>query len=128
MRSKASSIEEYIADLPADRAAPVREICRLVAEGSPGNQPTMEHGMPFFKLNGDPYIAVASQKQNISVYVVEMDQTLAEHPELDRKLPRNRGKNCLRYNPARIDDEQLLAISELIRLTYERCRKPATAR
>ena len=64
----------------------------------------MNHGMPFYQRDGDPYIAVASQKHHISIYVVNLDQTLESHPDIAAEFNGiNRGKNCLRFRPTQLD-------------------------
>ena len=104
MKSDAETVEDYLAELPADRRDPVALVCERIRTLTPGVTPTMKHGMPFYERDGDAYIAVASQKQYVSVYVVGLENTLAGDEDIAAAFDGiGRGKGCLRFRPTQLD-------------------------
>ncbi|MGH3937900.1 MAG: DUF1801 domain-containing protein, partial [Pseudonocardiaceae bacterium] len=119
MQSDASTVEEYLAELPPDRreiVATVREIVN--SHLPPGYVEGMGWGMITWSVplerypntyNGQPlgYLALASQKRHLALYLTclysdsEAEQKLRQRWEATgRKL--NMGKSCLRFQ--RLED------------------------
>lgn len=121
MKSHAATVADYLGELPDDRRDAVALACERVKALTPDVAETMNHGMPFYERDGDAYIAVASQKHHLSVYVVDLDRTLESHPELAEAFDGvNRGKNCLRYRPSQLDQLNRADLDRLIRATRDR--------
>lgn len=112
--SKASSVDEYLAELPAERRAVVASVRDLVnASLPPGYEETMAYGMiawviPLTRLgdthNGQPlgHVSLAAQKNNYALYLccdsadANGGETLrAAYAKAGRKL--DMGKSCLRF-------------------------------
>ena len=127
--SAASTVDEYLAGLPPERASVVTAMRDLInAHMPPGYQETMAFGMigwgiPLSRYpdtyNKQPlgYVALAAQKNSYSLYLmgiyadVEQERALCEAAvAAGKKL--DKGKSCLRFK--RPDDLPLQAIGELI--------------
>ena len=125
----ASTVDEYLAGLPPERASVVTAMRDLInAHMPPGYQETMAFGMigwaiPLSRYPGTynrrplGYVALAAQKNSYSLYLlgvyadVEQERALCEAAAAaGKKL--DKGKSCLRFK--RPDDLPLQAIGELI--------------
>lgn len=129
MASNARTPEEYISSLPADRAAAVEEVRRVIRENLPeGYEEGMQFGMigwyvPLERFpdtyNGQPLglAALASQKHHLSLYLNSVygdpaterwfhDRYATSGKKLDM------GKSCLRFK--QVDDLPLDVIGETI--------------
>lgn len=81
MRSKVSSVEEYLAELPEDRREAIRAVRRVIRDNLPkGYEEVMNWGMITYQVpleifpltyNGKPllYAALASQKNHMAIYL-----------------------------------------------------------
>jgi hypothetical protein len=121
MQSKAATVEQYLAELPPERQAPMRGLRDAVNARLPrGFQEVMSYGMvgwvvphtlypagyhcdPKLPL---PFMGMASQKQAISVYhmgiyadAALMTWFTAEHAKASPKKL-DIGKSCVRYKSA----------------------------
>lgn len=129
VQSKAASVPQYLAELPADRRAVVSKVRDMVNAHMPaGYVETMAFGMigwgiPLSRYpdtyNKQPlgYVALAAQKNNYSLYLMgvygvgEQEKKLrAAAAAQGKKL--DMGKSCLRFKKA--EDLPLDAIGELI--------------
>jgi uncharacterized protein YdhG (YjbR/CyaY superfamily) len=112
MQSKAPGVASYLEQLPDEgRIAleKLRQFCRRFLQGY---EECMEYGMPAYKRNGVIEVAFASQKQYISLYVLEQDVVDRHHQAL---AGCRIGKGCIRFPKAdRID---FTAVSALLRDT-----------
>lgn len=127
--SAASTVDEYLAGLPLERASVVTAMRDLInAHMPPGYQETMAFGMigwgiPLSRYpdtyNKQPlgYVALAAQKNSYSLYLMgvyadaEQERVLFEAAAAaGKKL--DKGKSCLRFK--RPDDLPLRAIGKLI--------------
>jgi hypothetical protein len=123
LKSATSTVKTYIQALEPTRARAVRTACDAILASSPGVVETMDHGMPFFTLAGEPYIAVASQKHYVSLYVVRLDETFAADPTLASAFEGlNRGKNCLRYRDSQLGRLDGNEVRRLVEATYRACQ------
>ncbi len=121
MRSDATTIADYLDELPGDRRAAVGVVCERIEALTPGVVGAMRHGMPFYERDGDAYIAVASQRHHVSVYVVGLGETLADDTELAAHLDGvDRGKSCLRFRPSQLDRLTPALLDPLIIATRDR--------
>ena len=101
VQSKASTVDEYIAEAPAERRdalARVREIARRQLGGF---EERMQYGMPCYYRDGRCEFAFASQKQYIALYLTKPD-VHAKNAEALKDL--DCGKGCIRFRkPAEIE-------------------------
>ncbi len=134
MRSKAATVEAYLAELPPDRREALSAIRRVILDNlDEGFEEGMGYGMISYhvphRLYPDgyhcdpkmplPYAGLASQKQYISVYLMSayMDGTGEERwfrqawAKSGKKL--DMGKCCVRFK--RLEDAALDVIGEAIR-------------
>ena len=130
--SKATTVEEYISELPDERTNDIKAVRNLIIDNLPkGYVETMQYGMityviPFERYpntyNGQPlgYISLASQKNYISLYLMNVygnkdaessfrNRYIASGKKLDM------GKSCVRFK--KFEDLPLDLISETIAMT-----------
>jgi hypothetical protein len=129
VQSKAATVSQYLAELPAERRAVVSKVRDLVNAHMPGGyKEAMAFGMIGWSIplsrypntyNKQPlsYVALAAQKNNYSLYlmgvygVAEQERKLqAAAAAQGKKL--DMGKSCLRFKKA--EDLPLDAVGELI--------------
>lgn len=103
MQSKATNVQDYVAEVPADRRATIAKIRSLCKKNLVGFEESMDYGMPVYKQNGEMRFAFASQKQYISLYGCGAPDV----KDLRAKLAgADKGKGCVRFtNPEKIDLE-----------------------
>ncbi len=129
MQYKASTTEEYIAQLPEERREPITKLVKLVRKSLPkGYSESIAYGMigwgiPLSRYpdtyNGQPIgpVALASQKNHMALYLM----TVYGNPEIEtwfreewaktgKKL--DMGKSCLRFK--RLEDIDLDIISKTL--------------
>ena len=127
--SKAATVDEYIAELPAERARVVSAVRKVVLKNLPkGYRESMEFGMISYGIplerfpdtyNGRPlgYAAIAAQKNHYAVYLMGVygdpageralrDAFAAAGKKLDM------GKSCVRFKS--LDDIPLDAIGDAV--------------
>ncbi len=128
----ATTVTQYLAELPADRRAAVKGVRDIVKKNLPeGYREAMNWGMIAYEVplarypdtyNGQPlmYAAIASQKNYCALYLtnVYQDKELsarlkAAFKDAGKKL--DMGKSCIHFHAA--DDLPLDMIGEIIRTT-----------
>lgn len=101
--SKATSVDDYLAQVPEERReilTAVRELCRSEL---PGFEEVMAYGMPAYRREGaaEAEIAFAGQKRYISFYLMRQD---VRDAFADRLAGQDMGKGCLRFSrPEKVD-------------------------
>jgi hypothetical protein len=109
------SYEQYLANLPAERRAEVERVWNVVRENVPDGY-AEEIGAKFlsFKAGEDWYVALASQKNYISLYLIP----LYVFPEIKAKFDKAAskklkcGKSCVNF--LRADELPLEEIGEIV--------------
>src|SRR5690349_14255786 len=101
MPEQTLSYERYLAQLPADRRADVDKVWRLVRENiQPGYTEGIGPKFLSFKAGNDWYVALANQKNYISLHLM----TVYAFPELRKKLEAatnlKMGKGCINFKHA----------------------------
>lgn len=147
MRSDASSVAEYLAELPPDRREAITTVRQVILDHlPPGFEEAMQYGMISYVVplerypntyNGQP-LAVASlanQKNHMAIYLTGVygddgaqDWLRQRWATTGKKL--DMGKSCLRFK--RLEDLALDVVGEAIERTslesfvaaYERARGP----
>ncbi|KOX16688.1 DUF1801 domain-containing protein [Nocardiopsis sp. NRRL B-16309] len=126
--SAAATPDEYLSELPADRAEVLRAIRRVVLDHlPPGYEEGMEFGMISYHVplerfpdtyNGRPlgYVALAAQKRHVSIYLMgvydeEVQREFADQwRATGRKL--DMGKACVRVRE--LDDVALDVLGDWV--------------
>jgi uncharacterized protein YdhG (YjbR/CyaY superfamily) len=110
---KPTTIDDYIATLPEDRAAIVQKIRETIQQAVPEATETVAYDMPTFELNGHYLVYFAAWKSHIGLYPLYN----ADEPEL-RELfaPYTRERNSIHLP---YDDPKLYEIIE----TFSHFRK-----
>lgn len=129
MRSEASSVDQYISELTADRGEVIAAVRQVVLANIPdGIVETMNWGMICYEIplsivpdtyNGKPlaYAALASQKQYCALYLMAVygSDALRRKFELSYQESGKRmdmGKSCVRFR--KLDDLPLDVVAEAI--------------
>lgn len=131
-RSNASTVEEYLAELPPEPRAVVSAIRDLVRRNLPnGYAETMSFGMIGYGIplarypktyNGQPlpYVSIAAQKNHYALYLfgpyvhaAQGSQLAEAFRQAGKKM--DMGKSCLRFK--KLDDLPLDAIGRMIAST-----------
>ena len=109
MKSTATTVSEYLAELPADRQTALQKVRSVIKKAVPQAKESMQHGMAAYELNG-LLCALASQKNHMALYVCDADVVEAHRSSLG-KLPS--GKGCIRF--AKLEELPLDAISQILK-------------
>lgn len=129
MRSDATTIEAYLAELPEERREAIAAVRQVILENLPaGYEETMNWGMISYEVpletypdtyNGKPlmYAALASQKRHMAVYLtaIYMSDEARRAFEADYRATGKRfdvGKSCVRFR--KLDDLPLPLIGKAI--------------
>ena len=129
MKSKAASVDQYLYELPDDRRIILQQVRGEILKNlNPGFEELMNWGMISYEVpletypdtyNNQPlqFAALASQKQYVSVYLMNVYQDAGLKQYLlngFRKIGKkpNMGKSCVRFR--QIHDIPLRVIGEII--------------
>jgi hypothetical protein len=127
--SGAATVQEYLDELPEERAAVVSRVRDLVnAALPPGYQETMSYGMITWSVplerypntyNGKPlaYVSLAAQKNHYALYLMGVYADSAEEARfreewLARGTKLDMGRSCLRFK--RLEDLHVDLVSGVI--------------
>lgn len=132
MKSKANSVEDYLASLPPDRYEAIRAIRQTILENLPaGYDEGMQYGMigyfvphslypPGYHCNPKeplPFASLASQKNHMAIYLMclysdpkQLDWFEKAWKKTGKKL--DMGKSCVRFK--RLEDVPLEIIGKAI--------------
>ncbi len=130
--SDAATVEDYVAEISADRRGDVETVRGLVLENLPdGYVETMRWGMITYEVplerypdtyNGKPlmYVALAAQKRHLALYLTNVafvhggeEAFKTKYLKTGKKL--DMGRSCLRFK--RVDDLAIDLIAQSIRST-----------
>ena len=102
MKSEVTTVEGYLAEVPAERRPALETLRRLCVEELSGYEERLEYGMPSYSRDGAAVeVAFASQKNYISLYILRTSVVRANAHLLDGLSV---GKGCIRYRrPEQID-------------------------
>ena len=102
MKSAAKTVDEYLLEVPEDRLAAVtalRDRCRIILVGYVEG---MGYTMPCYSKDGIIKVALASQRNDISLYM--NGDIVNRHRD---QLP-DTGKGCIRYGSVQKMDFELI--------------------
>ena len=129
MQSDATTVAQYLAELPADRRAAIEAVRRTILASLPaGYEEAINWGMITYQVpldrypntyNGQPlaYAALASQKHHMAVYLTGIyadDETRQAFEAAYRATGKRYdvGKSCVRFR--KLDDLPLALIGESV--------------
>jgi hypothetical protein len=129
MKSDATTVEAYLAELPEDRRDSIAAVRRTILEHlPPGFEEVMNWGMISYQVpradyadtyNGQPllYAALATQKNHMAVYLsgIYSDEAARERFERAYRATGKRfdvGRSCVRFR--KLDDLPLEVIGDAI--------------
>ena len=132
VRSKATTVEGYLAELPPERRQVVAAVRELVLKNLPrGYREAMNWGMISYEIpletypktyNGQPlgYVALAAQKNYYALYLMAVYEGSGREAQLREAFRQagkkiDLGKSCLRFR--RMEDVPWEAVAEVIRST-----------
>ena len=99
MKSQAKTPAEYLASVPSDRRPHLERLRALIKKSVPAASESIQWGMLGFGINGRPFAALASQKNYLSLYLMD----LYTQPGLRKKHaaalePLKMGKSCINFD------------------------------
>ncbi len=112
MRSESETVDEYLDEIPPERALAVNELRKLFTEVLPVYSETMKYNMPTY-TNGNRVFAMASQKQYISLY---FDRANAVKDVVSTGMKCSAGKSCVRFTKA--ENIDMIKIKKIIVASY----------
>jgi hypothetical protein len=125
-KNAASTIDEYIANVPEDRRATIKFLHQFIQQSAPALKPRFASNMlgygSFKYLDSKkkpqewPVVALANQKNYISIYVCALDdgQYVAEkHKSELGKV--SVGRSCIRFKKA--EDVNLDALKKVLKIS-----------
>lgn len=129
-KNASTNVKEYLANVPDERKDTINFLHTLIQESSPDFKPYFAYNMLGYgefryvdkrskEVKSWPIIALASQKNYISLYVCAVDgqQYMAEKYKDDLGKV-NVGRSCIRFK--KLEDLQLDAVKKLLRESAER--------
>ena len=95
VKSKAATVDEYLAESPEERRRALETLRGLCREELAGYEESMEYGMPSYSRDGSAVdVAFANQKGYVSLYVLRESVLKANLHHLEGLSV---GKSCIRY-------------------------------
>ncbi len=117
MSEQSLTLEQYLANVPSERQDEVRRVWEQICAHIPaGYEETIGSKFLTFSAEGEWYIALANQKNYLSLYVMP----LYVYPEFNTLIEASgkklkRGKSCINFK--RADELPLDLISQIISAT-----------
>jgi hypothetical protein len=129
MRSEATTVKQYLDELPEDRRKAIAAVRRVIRKNLPkGYKETMNWGMVCYEVplkvcpdtyNGQPlmYAALASQKRHMAVYLIGVYMDVRGRKKFEKAYKAtgkrfDAGKSCVRFR--KLEDLPLELIGESI--------------
>ena len=101
MQSNLKSVDLYLKTVPPERKLVMTQLRQYCKKYLKDFEETMAHGVPSYKRNGIVEVAFNSQKNYISLYILNKSVLDLYRKELSTLSV---GKGCIRYsNPKKID-------------------------
>ena len=109
MKSKATTVDAYLAELPDDRREALTELRAMIRAAAPDAVEGMQYGMASY-VRGDILFGLASQKAHMGLYVCDADAVEAHRKRLGKL---DCGKGCIRFK--KLADLPLDAVADILR-------------
>jgi len=105
MQSKASTVDLYLKEAPAERLPALIKLRKLCLKQLKGYEEAMEYGGPCYKKNNIVEVGFASQKHFIGLYILKQDIIGKYKDQLEGKGI-STGKGAIRFTkPGEINFE-----------------------
>ncbi|MFI5150990.1 MAG: iron chaperone [Bacteroidia bacterium] len=114
MQSKASTVDEYLLAVPADRIAAMKQLRKLFLRELKGFAEKMVYGGPAYERNGVVEAGFVSQKHFIGVYILKQHVFKKFIHELEGVTY---GKGVIRFT--NLDKINYQVIQKMLRATCE---------
>jgi uncharacterized protein YdhG (YjbR/CyaY superfamily) len=112
MKIEAKDAKGYLAAIPAERRASVEALRALVKRAVPSASEGIVWGMLGYAIEGRPFVAIASQKNYLSLYLCDLYTQPALKKKHEKALSKLKmGKSCINFQSV---DELPLATIEAI--------------
>lgn len=112
MKVEAADADAYVAAIPAERRPHVERLRALVRRVVPRATESIQWGMIGWAIDGRPFAAVASQKNHLSLYLMDLyTQPALRATHAAALAGLKMGKSCIRFDSV---DELPLATIEAI--------------
>ena len=108
MKSIATTVPDYLAELPEDRRAALATIRDMIRTAAPDAVEDMQYGMASY-AQGALLFALASQKHHMSLYICDSEAVDAHRQQLGTL---NCGKGCIRFKS--LDQLPLDVVSDIL--------------
>lgn len=107
-----ASAEEYFQALPSERRKDLLAVRDLIMRVWPDAEEVLVHGSPSYRLAGETFLALASQKHFMVLYVMHYD--LLHAFKNDLKI-HDTGRSCIRFK--RLDPAMLDLFDRIVKYT-----------
>jgi uncharacterized protein YdhG (YjbR/CyaY superfamily) len=121
MQSKATTVAEYLEELPEDRRKALTVLRALIRKIAPTAVEGMKYGMASYTL-GDVLVSLGSQKQYMALYVCDTEAVDPYRPQLGKL---DCGKGCIRFR--HLEDLPIPVIAAILKETYRRRKESLSA-
>jgi uncharacterized protein YdhG (YjbR/CyaY superfamily) len=120
MQSKATTVDEYLKEVPTERLKALTQIRELCRKKLKGYVEIMRYGGPCYEKDNIVEVGFASQKNFISLYILKTD-VMEQYRDQLKGI--SVGKGCIRYTkPEKIDFSLILKmLAGTFRLTNTIC-------
>jgi uncharacterized protein YdhG (YjbR/CyaY superfamily) len=115
MKIEVSDASDYVAAIPEGRRPHVEAVRKLVRRVVPKSSEGIKGGMIWFAYQGRAFAAVASEKNSLALYLIELDR-----PDLMKRYQAglaglDMGKGCIRFQE--VDELPIDVIADILRET-----------
>ncbi len=114
MKSKATTVSQYLDELPEPRRTALSKLRKLVRKIAPDAVESMQSGLASYAL-GDMFFALASQKRYMALYVCDPAAVEAHRAGLNKL---NCGKGCIRFQ--NLEELPLDVVSAILKDAVQR--------
>lgn len=122
MQSKATTVDEYMAEVPAERRDALERLRALCVTTLAGYTEAMGYGMPGYIRDGQGEVGFASQKNYISLYITKLEAAEVGKAKIEGRKGVSYGKGCFRFTkPEHIDFD---IVEEMLKATVASADSP----
>ena len=114
MKIEAKNGAEYVAAIPAERRPHVEKLRALVKKEVPRATEGIQWGMLGYAIEGRPFVAIASQKTYLSLYLLDLYTQPGLRKKHEKALAKLKmGKSCINFSS--VDELPLETIAAILR-------------
>ena len=114
MKIEAKDAKGYVAAIPAERRPHVEKLRALVKKEVPRATEGIQWGMLGYAIEGRPFAAIASQKNHLSLYLMDLYTQPALKKKHEKALAKLKmGKSCINFSS--VDELPLDTIAAILR-------------